>query len=54
MAERESAEKHITNLSNLMETCNYGKLKEMLQDRRVVGIQDKALSEKLQMEESQQ
>jgi len=38
-----------------METCNCGKLKEeMLQDRIVVRIRDKALSEKLQMDESQQ
>lgn len=49
--EGESAEQYITCLYSLVETCNYGVLQEeMLRDRIVVGIRDKALSEKLQMD----
>ena len=45
----ESAEQYITALYSLVETCEYGALKEeMLQDRLVVGIKDTALSERLQ------
>ncbi len=52
-AEGESAEQYIACLYNLVETCEYGALKEeMLRDRIVVGIRDKALSDKLQMDES--
>ena len=52
-AEGESAEQYIACLYNLVETCEYGALKEeMLRDRIVVGIHDKALSDKLQMDES--
>ena len=47
----ESAEQFITSLYNLVEDCDYGELKDqMIQDRIVVGIRDRALSEKLQMD----
>ena len=37
-------------LNSLVETCNYGDLKnEMLCDRFVVGLRDSAMSEKLQI-----
>ena len=50
-AEGESAERYITTLYSLIETCEYGELKdEMLRDRIVVGIRDKGLSDKLQMD----
>ena len=46
--EGESAEPYITALCSLVETCEYGALKEeMLRDRIVVGIRD--TSEYLQM-----
>ncbi len=49
-AEGESAEQYITALYSLVDTCNYGALKEeMLRDRLVVGIKDKTMSQKLQM-----
>jgi len=49
--EGESAEKYITCLYSLVETCEYGTLKEeMLRDRLVVGIRDLAMSQKLQMD----
>ncbi len=52
-AEGESAEQYIACLYNLVEMCEYGALKEeMLRDRIMVGIRDKALSDKLQMDES--
>ena len=39
----------ITDLFNLAEHCNFGVLREeLIRDRIVVGIRDKALSEKLQ------
>ena len=42
-------EQFITSLYNLVETCDFGDLKnEMIRDRIVVGIQDQALSERLQ------
>ena len=44
--EGESAERYITSLYSLVETCEYGVLHdEMLRDRLVVGIRDSALSE---------
>ena len=49
--EGESAETYITELYRLVETCDYGGMKEeMLRDRLVVGIRDTRLSEKLQMD----
>ena len=49
--EGESAEQYVTCLYSLIETCDYGTLKEeMLRDRLVVGIKDVALSQKLQMD----
>ena len=42
-------EQFITSLYNLVETCDFGDLKnEMICDRIVVGIWDQALSERLQ------
>ena len=50
-AEGESAEQYITCLYSLVEDCDYGALKDdLLRDRIVVGIWDKTLSEKLQMD----
>ena len=47
----ESVEEYITTLYSLIETCNYGELKdEMLRDRLIVGIRDAKLSENLQMD----
>ena len=47
----ESVEQFITNLYQLVEHCEYGDLRdEMIRDRIVVGIQDSALSERLQMD----
>ena len=44
----ESAEQYITVLYCLVESCQYGELAcEMIRDRLVVGISDKALSEHL-------
>ena len=44
-------EQYITALYSLVETCNYGTLKEeMLRDRLVVGIADAGLSERLQLD----
>ena len=49
----ESAEQYISTLYHLVETCEYGTLKEeMLRDRIVVGMRDAALSERLQMDAS--
>ena len=49
--EGESSEQYITALYRLVETCEYGGLRdEMLRDRLVVGIRDVALSERLQMD----
>ena len=48
---RESAEKYITALYHLIETCDYGNFKEeMLRDQIVVGMRDITLSERLQMD----
>ena len=47
--EGESVEQFITSLYNLVETCNFGDLKnKMIRDRIVIGIWDQALSEHLQ------
>ena len=47
----ETAESYITVLYGLVENCEYGALRdEMLRDRLVVGIRDKSLSEKLQLD----
>lgn len=47
----ESAETYITELYKLVESCEYGTMKdELLRDRLVVGIADKKLSEQLQMD----
>ena len=47
----ESVEQFITSLYVLAENCAYGELKsEMIRDRIVVGIRDKALSERLQLD----
>ena len=49
--EGESAEEYITTLYSLVETCDYGPLKEeMLRDRLVVGIRNAQLSETLRMD----
>ena len=49
--EGELVDNFITDLYNLAEYCNFGALKnELIRDRIVVGIRDKALSEKLQLE----
>ena len=46
----ESVEQFITALYSLVESCNYGDLRdEMIRDRIVVGISDSSLSERLQM-----
>ena len=46
----ETADQFIASLYSLAENCNYAGLKEeMIRDRLVVGIQDMALSEKLQL-----
>ena len=47
--EGESVEQFITSLYSLVDTCDYGDLKdEMIRDRIVVSIRDQALSERLQ------
>ena len=49
--EGETVDVFITNLFNLAEHCNFGVLREeLIRDRIVVGIRDKAMSEKLQLE----
>lgn len=49
--EGESVEQFITSLYSLAENCAYGELaNEMIRDRIVVGIRDKALSERLQLD----
>ena len=49
--QNESAEVFITDLFNLAEHCNFGVLREeLIRDRIVVGIRDKSLSERLQLE----
>ena len=47
----ESVDSFITDLHNLAEFCEYGNLHdELIRDRIVVGLRDKKLSEKLQMD----
>ena len=47
----ETAEEYITALYSMVKTCEYKELQdEMLRDRLVVGIRDKAMSEKLQLQ----
>ena len=49
--EGESVDNFITDLYALAEFCNFGVLRnELIRDRIVVGIRDKALSERLQLE----
>ena len=49
--EGESVEQYISALYELVESCEYGRLRdEMLRDRIVVGIRDLRLSERLQMD----
>ena len=49
----ESIEQYITVLYRLVDSCEYGTLKEeMLRDRIVVGIRDQALSQRLQCDAS--
>ena len=49
--DNKSAEQFITSLYNLAEDCAYDELKDqMIWDRIVVGIRDRALSEKLQID----
>ena len=46
-----SVEQYVTTLYQLVENCQYGQLvQEMIHDRLVVGISDKALSERLCMD----
>ena len=50
-AEDESVEQYITSLYTLSDSCEFGELREaMIRDRIVVGIRDRALSERLQMD----
>ena len=47
----ETAEQFITALYGLADSCEYGTIKEeMIRDRIVVGIRDKALSEQMQLD----
>ena len=49
--ENEPVDTFITDLFTLAQHCNYGNLHdEMVRDRIVVGLKDKSLSEKLQLE----
>ena len=49
--EGESVEQFITSLYSLAEYCEYGEMKdEMIRNRIVVGIHDRALSEQLQLD----
>ena len=49
--EGETAEKYITELYTLADTCEYGDLRdEMIRDRLVVGIRDATLSQQLQLD----
>ncbi|UYV61897.1 hypothetical protein LAZ67_1007006 [Cordylochernes scorpioides] len=51
--EGEPIDKFITSLYNLAESCEYATLHdEMIRDRIVVGVRDKNLSERLQLDES--
>ena len=47
----ETVEEYIMDLYKLAENCNYGNLKEeMIRDRLVVGISDRKLSERMQLD----
>ena len=47
----ESVDDFLTSLHTLVETCNYGNFRdEMIRDRIVVGILDKSLAERLQLD----
>lgn len=47
----ETAEVFTTDLHKLADTCEYGGLKDdLIRDRIVVGLRDKGLSEKLQLD----
>ena len=47
----ESVDDFLTSLHTLVETCNYGNLRdEMIRDRIVVGILDESLAERLQLD----
>ena len=49
--EGETAEKYITELYALADNCNYGEMREeMIRDLLVVGIQDAALLQQLQLD----
>ncbi|XP_064469482.1 uncharacterized protein LOC135384188 [Ornithodoros turicata] len=49
--EHEAVEKFVTVLHRLAESCDFGSLKdELIRDRLVVGLRDKNLSEKLQLD----
>ena len=49
--EGESVEHFITSLYNLAENCDYTEMKaELIRDRIVVGIRNRALSEQLQLD----
>ena len=49
--EGETSEKYITELYRMVESCEYGTMRdELLRDRLVVGIRDQDLSEKLQLQ----
>ena len=49
--EGETSEQYITALYHLVETCNSAGLREeIIRDRLVVGIRDKSLFERLQMD----
>ena len=48
--EGESAEQFIVELYNLVEFCNYNLASEMIRDRLVVGIRDRHLSKRLQLD----
>ena len=48
---KESSKQYITALYELVKNCEYGDLQdEMLWDHLVIGVRDKELSEKLQMD----
>lgn len=50
--EHESAYEYIASVIHLAKTCNFGELQdELVRDRIVVGIRNKKLSEKLQLDE---
>lgn len=51
--EVEEAQEYIDTVIKLAKTCNYGSLEEgLIQDRLVVGVRHKNLSESLQMDEN--